>query len=383
MCVATMPAMALAAVDVPCAWAEERVIIGLGTDPAGPLATSDELLRKGAQMAVDDINSAGGIAGKLKIELQVKDIDPETAATVAQEMVSGGVKALLTPLDGNLAAAFARPGQQGRVPVIAACESQPDGTSGVGDFAFQIYPSDKLQASALAAFARDQGYLRAFILLSPETAATRQLPLYFADAFRKKGGVLAGQATVDAGQIDFSAAIDSIKAIDPAPDVLMTALIEPEFPILMSQLRGAGIPTPVLGSDGIDSPTTLALGGVAEGVAFSSSGLARPGNALEKMHEQYRSMHGGGASAEPDACAATAYEAVQLVAKAIEKAGSTDGTAIRDALLEIVDFEGVTGSRINLAGTDRVARRDVAIIRVHEGTKSLVRMQRVDPSDLP
>lgn len=378
-----MAAIALAEMDMTCARAEERVIFGLGIDTTGPLSTLDGLVRNGAQIAVDDINSAGGIAGKLKIELQVKDIHPETASTAAQELVSGGARALLTPLDGNLAAAFARAGQQGRVPVIAACESQPEGTSRIGDVAFQIYPSDKLQATALAAFARDQGYMRAFILLSPETAATRQLPLYFADAFRKKGGALVGQATVDAGQTDFGAAIDSIKVIDPPPDVLMSALIEPEFPILMSQLRGAGISTPVLGSDGIDSPTTLALGDVAEGVVFSASGLARPEDDLGKLHERYRSRHGGDASAEPGACAATAYEAVQLVAEAIETAGSTDGAAIREALLDIVGFEGVTGSRITLAGTDRVARRDVAIIRVHEGTKSLVRMQRIDPTDLP
>lgn len=381
-CVTCMAGMTLAAA-MTLARAEERIIIGLGVDPEGPLATSDALLRIGAQMAAEDINAAGGVYGGRTIDLRVKDISPETAAIAAQELVSGGAKALLTPLDGNLAAAFARPGQQARVPIIAACESQPDGTSKVGDFAFQIYPSDKLQAMALAAFARDQDFMRAFILLSSETTSTRQLPLYFADAFRKKGGALAGQATVEAGQIDFSTVIDSIKAIDPPPDVLMTALIEPEFPVLMSQLHGAGIAIQVLGSDGIDSPTTLALGDAAEGVVFSATGLARPGSDLEKLYEHYRSIDGGGSSVEPGACTATAYEAVQLVALAIERAGSTDSTAIRDALLQIVDFKGVTGARISLAGADRTAQRDVAIIRVHEGTKNLVRMQLVDPTELP
>lgn len=367
------------------AMAEETIVIGFGGGLTGYLAFYDGMVNNGLQMAIDEINAAGGIAGKYKIELQVKDVRSEApaSATAGAEFAAAGVSVMISPCDVDPAIAFSQPAQQAGIPIIAPCASTPTLASAVGDFMYQIYPSDNLQAAVLAKFAQEQGYKNAYILLSPDTPYTEKLPLYFAEAFQKLGGSLAAQGTYAFGQQDFSAEVTNIKGLDPQPDVIMTAAYEPDFPVFIKQLRAAGITTPVLGSDGIDSPTTLALGDVAEGVIYSTGGFPAPGTPMEKLYNDYVARFGGNVQTDVSPYAATAYETIKLIEAAVTKAGSADGAAIRDALNGIVDFQGITGSNITLEGQNRIALRDVTLIRVEKGAKTLVTTLRPDPASVP
>lgn len=365
--------------------AEDTIVIGFGGGLSGSLAFYDGLVRNGAQMAVDEINAAGGIAGKYKIDFRIKDVrsEPAEAAAAGRAFVAAGAKVVIAPCDLETAVAFGRPAQQARIPIVAPCASTPALAGAVGDFMVQIYPSDNLQGAALARFAHDQGYRTAYILQSPDTLSAQKLPLYFADAFGKMGGTLAGKTSYAAGQQEYGAVIAFIRNASPAPDVIMTAAAEPEFPLFLSQLRDAGVATPVLAGDAVDSPTTLALGSVAEGVVYTSAAYPTPGSALETFDRGYVARFGGDVQAEVTPYAATAYEAIKLIEAAVAKAGSTDGAAIRDALDGIVDFQGITGSRITLAGAHGIALRDVAVIRVENGRKTLVKMLRPEPGEVP
>jgi branched-chain amino acid transport system substrate-binding protein len=365
--------------------AADTIIIGFGGGLTGRLAYYDSQTRNGAQMAVDEINAAGGIARKYKIDFRVKDVRSEAAGstTAGKEFVAAGVKIMIAPCDRDLATAFSEPAQHKDIPVIAPCASTPTLAVEAGNSVFQIYPSDNLQAATLAKFAREQGHGTAYILMSADTAYGEKLPLYFTEAFEKMGGKVVSKDAYTMGQQNFSAATTNIKNLSPRPDVIMTSASEPEFPIFLSQLRAAGIDTPVLGSDAIDSPTTLALGDVAEGVVYAAAGYPADGDGLEKFYGDYVARFGGDAKTDVSPYAATAYESVKLIEAAVAKAGSTDGAAIRAALDGIVDFRGVTGSLITLAGTNRVAQRDVALIRIEKGAKTLVKMLRPDQADVP
>jgi len=365
--------------------ADDTIVIGFGGGLSGRLAYYDTLTRNGAQMAVDEINAAGGIAGKYKIDFQVKDARSETEASskAAYEFVPADAKVVIAPCDGELAVAFGRPAQQARIPIVAPCASTPGLATAVGSFMFQLYPADNLQGAALAKFARDQGYRSAYILQSPGSPYTQKLPLYFAQAFETMGGTLAGKSSYAFGQQDFVAAITDIKNAKPRPDVVMTAASEPEFPLFLSELRDAGVVTPVLATDAIDSPTTLALGDAADGVVYASAGYPTAGGALDRFDRDYVAKFGGDPQADVALYAATGYEAIELIAAAIGKAGSTDGAAIRDALDGIVDFKGVTGARITLAGGHGIALRDMALIRIEKGSKTLVTTLRPQAVDVP
>jgi branched-chain amino acid transport system substrate-binding protein len=365
--------------------ADETIVIGFGGGLTGALAFPDGLTRNGAQMAVDEINAAGGIAGKYKIDFQVKDVRSETSASAeaGRAFVAAGAKVVIAPCDLETAVAFSRPAQQAGIPIVAPCVSTPTLAAAVGDFMFQVYPSDNLQAAALAKFAREQGYGQAYVLQSSDTPYTVKLPTYFAEAFEKMGGTLAGKGSYAASQQDFGDIVADIRNLDPKPDVIMTAAYEPEFPIFLSQLRMAGVTTPVLGSDAIDSPTTLALGDIADGVVYTSAGYPLSGSALEKFYRDYVAKFGGDPQTDVAPYAATAYEAIKLIEAAVAKGGTTDGAGLRDTLNGITELPELTGSRLTLAGANRVALRDVMLVRVDKGAKTLVKMLRPEPADVP
>ncbi len=108
-----------------------------------------------------------------------------------------------------------------------------------------------------------------------------------------------------------------------------------------------------------------------------------PGSALEKFYRDYAAKFGGNAQTDVAPYAATAYETIKLIETAIAKAGTTDGAAIRDALNGINDFQGTTGSRITLAGANRIAVRAAMLIRVEKGAKAPIRMLRPEPAEIP
>jgi branched-chain amino acid transport system substrate-binding protein len=367
------------------AFADDAIVIGFGGGLTGRLAYYDRQTRNGAQMAVDEINAAGGIAGKYKIEFRVKDVRSQAGASAGagKEFVAAGAKVMIAPCDRDLAIAFSGPARQADIPVVVPCASTPTLLVEDGASVFQVYPSDNLQAAMLAKFARERGYGTAYVLMSPDTPYDQKLPLYFEAAFEKMGGKVVSEGSYILGQQDFDSQTSSIKNLSPPPDVIMTAASEPEFPIFISQLRAAGIDTPVLGSDAIDSPTTMALGDVAEGVVYTSAGYPAAGNGLEKFYGDYVAKFGGNAQTDVGPYAATAYESVKLIEAAVLKAESTDGAAIRGGLEGIADFRGITGSRITLAGANRIALRDVALIRIEKGRKTLVEMLRPSLAEVP
>ena len=146
-----------------------------------------------------------------------------------------------------------------------------------------------------------------------------KLPEYFATTFKNKGGEIVGEGTFSMGQQDFSAEVTKIKALKQQPDVIMTAAYEPDFPAFMRQLRGAGIKTPVLGSDGIDSPTTTGLGQLVDGVVFTTAGFASEGSPLAAFNVKYKAKFGQ----EPDTVyIANGYDLGKVIEAAVKKADS-------------------------------------------------------------
>jgi branched-chain amino acid transport system substrate-binding protein len=359
----------------------EDITIGLATAQTGGLAYADQPSLAGFKMAVDEINAAGGLGGKYKITLDVKDTRTDTAATVqaAQELVAAGVKVLITPCDADPSIAAGQISQPAQIPTLTFCGTTPTITDAVGDYMFGTYPADNGQAALLADFAVKKGYKTAYILKSPDSAYTLRLPEYFAEVFQKKGGTLAGEGTYTMGQQDFAAEVTKIKAMNPQPDVIMTAAYEPDFPAFLQQLRGAGVTAPVLGSDGIDSPTTTGLGAIANGIVHTTAGFPVEGSKLAAFYEKFKAATG---AAPETVYVATGYEIPYILDAAVKAAGSVDGPALRDALANLKDVEVLTG-KVTYAGTNRMPIRDITLVEIEEGKRKLVLTAMPDPADVP
>ena len=178
-------------------------------------------------------------------------------------------------------------------------------------------------------------------------------------------------------QQNFSSEVTKIKRITPQPEVIMTSAYEPDFPALIRQLRAAGITSQVIGSDGIDSPTTFSLGDAVEGLVFTTAGHAMPGNSLDKFNKKYEQTYGKESETVYNAIG---YDLAKVIEAAVLASGSTNGKDIRNAVAELENVQGATGT-ITYKGTQGMPLRQVALIRVKNGGRELIEMKS-PPADL-
>lgn len=347
----------------------ETLRIGAATAQTGGLAPYDAPVMEGVHIAVDEINAAGGIGGTTTIDLIEKDVRSDAAQTsiAVQELVDAGVSLLILPCDADPALAAIGIVSSAEIPAVSTCASSPTLPLVGGDYMFANFPGDNVQATVSAEWAWGQGMRSGYILYSPDTQYTT-MPLYFAEVFEKLGGTMLGQDTYSIGQQDFSAIVTRIASLPEQPDVIMTSAYEPDFPSFLKALRAAGVTSQVIGSDGIDSPTTFSLGDAAEGLVFTTAGYASPGSPLEAFDKKYEEVMGHPSETVFNA---VGYDLIKVVEAAQLAAGSIDPKALRDAMANLENVQGVT-STITYKGTDGMPVRQVSLIRVKDGGRELV-----------
>ncbi|MFC4311485.1 ABC transporter substrate-binding protein [Steroidobacter flavus] len=360
---------------------DSSIVIGVVTAQTGVLASYDQPSLAGFRMSIDEINARGGLGGKHPVKLLVRDTRSDTATTAAaaQELVDEGAKIMITPCDADPSIVAGQVTQPAGVPTLTFCGSSPILPGAVGDMMFTTYPTDNLQATALAKHAYESGLRKVYLLVSPDTTYTSGLPEYFGKVFTKLGGTVVGKGSFSMNQPDFSVAVTTIRNLKEQPDLIMTAAYEPDFPAFVRQLRAAGVTTPVFGADALGTPTIAGLGELANGVVFTSAGCATEGSKLEAFNQQFNKVTGHVPSS---AYEVNGYEIGLLLDAAVKAATSMTGTAIRDALDNLENFEAVTGT-ITYRGTRRIPVRSVALLR-YEGGKAQC-LQSVTPaaSEIP
>jgi branched-chain amino acid transport system substrate-binding protein len=364
----------------PLAYAQDKLVIGAAISKTGWDAPYDSPVMDGFAVAIDEINAAGGIAGKYKVEVITRDNRSDNAqnAIVTQDLVDQGVNMLLATCDSSMVHATAQIILDAKLPAISTCSSSPTLPMTGKGYIFANAVTDNVQGAAQAEYANSQGYKNAYLLRSPDIEYT-QMPLYFKEAFEKLGGKVIGESIYALNQPDFSAEVTKIKALDPQPDVIVTSAFEPDFPAFIRQLRGAGVKIPVVCGDGIDSPTTFALGDVVEGVVFTSSGFAAPGSPMAAYQDKYKAKYGKAPESIMDALG---YDLAKIIEAAVTKADSVEPEKIRAALADLENVQGATAV-ISYKGGNGTPTRPVNVLRIVDNKRTLVSQKAPDPAIIP
>ena len=326
-----------------------EIKIGINYELTGAVASYGESSVNGILMAFDEINAAGGINGMKIVPVQFDNkSEPAGATSLATRlMTQEGVVAVLGPAtSGNFMATI--PVAMGnKIPIISASATADKGITvddkgNVNEYVFRLCFNDSFQGVTMANFALNNiEATKAVIIQDNSSDYGKGLAENFKATFEAAGGTIVAHEGYVAKDKDFNAILTSIKGKDF--DVIFIPGYYQEAGLIIKQARDQGIDAPILGADGFDSPVLLELAGpeALNNVYFSNHYSSIDEDPLVKEFiEAYKEKNG----VEPNAFNALGYDLGKFIADAIERAGSVDPEAVKDALAATKGFVGVTGT---------------------------------------
>lgn len=308
---------------------EEPIKIGLSSPMTGEAASLGEAFAGGAQLAVKEINDAGGVNGR-KLELVVED----------DQCSSKGVNAItklveidkVTVIIGPLCSAAAGPGlpvaQKAGVPVIVV-GSAPHLTK-IGDYIFRDYPSDAFQGKFAAEYIFSTlGKKRAAVIYTNNDWGSG-IRGVFVERFRQLGGTVVSDEGIAQDIKDLRTVI--VKAKNENPDLIYFPAYPANGVAGLKQMKDLGVKVPIIGGDGFESEEIWSVP-EAEGLLYTVAKTDNP----EEFQKRVKDVTGK----DSNAYTPYSYDAVKLFAKIIARVG-TDRKAVRDALSQTVYEESVS-----------------------------------------
>lgn len=390
-CGGTAPAKAPAGADQPAVEApaadEEKIIIGTSMCLTGIQAPLDEPQLKGVQVAVDYLNKNGGILGK-PVELINLDgkSDPVTVGNVTIELIEKGADAIIAPSDFDFGGPASREAQKAGLVGISPCASSPlYGSDALGDLQFTMSMWNTTMGAAAAEYAYNElGYRTAYVVTDTFIDYTKSLSRYFIEAFEQMGGEVFAEDTYVQGDQDFSAQLARIKALKEEPDFLYISSYMPDLGMIIRTIREAGITTPIVGGDSYDDPGLFeALGSeIGNDITWTTHSWmtrdASPEMAL--FLDEYQAKF----NEEPEAMFTVAgWDVVMVLAQAMEKAGTTEGKALAQAMEEM-EFELLTGSlNWKTASEGHETDKEVCMVNLIDGQPNFLEWIRPEISLKP
>ncbi|MHC1692518.1 MAG: ABC transporter substrate-binding protein [Sphaerochaetaceae bacterium] len=288
--------------------------------------------------------------------------DKTEAVTAAQSLVSSGASVVLGSYGSGVSIAAGAIFADNKVPAIGASCTNPQVTLG-NDFYFRVCFLDPFQGTVMANYAWQEGAKKAAVITQLGDDYSSGLGNFFSKAYVALGGKVVSEQQFQTNTTDFKSILTNIKAANPdvifAPSSIATA------PLIIKQARELGITAKIMAGDTWENSSIIENAGAsAEGVVLSTFfDDADPATAeAAKFIKGFKTYLVENKQPEIiPAVSALGYDAYLVALKAIETAKSTNGAAIRDALVK-VEVEGVTGRIVFDVNGD--ADKNMAFIKV-------------------
>jgi branched-chain amino acid transport system substrate-binding protein len=342
---------------------ENKVRIGVFMSTTGTTANFGISSVNGIKMAAEEINAAGGINGK-QVELLVQDdrSDASEAATIVTKFVTQDmVHAVIGEVASSRSIAAAPIAQNAKIPMLTPSSTNPEVTK-KGDFIFRSCFIDPYQGAAIAQFAaKTLGAKSAAIMVDRKNDYSTGLEKVINETFAKFGGKIVATQSYQEGDQDFNAQLTSLKGANP--EVIFVPGYYNDVGLIAKQARDKGITVPLIGGDGWDSEQLYKIGGAALNGSYFTNHYSPfdTDPRVVKFVNAYKAKYGS----TPDALAATAYDAANIMFDAIKRSKSLNGPDIRDALAATQAFPGVTGTVT--FNQQRDAVKPIVMIEIKDG----------------
>lgn len=355
----------------------DTIKIGLVASVNGPLRPWGNDSVAGAQLAVQEINDAGGVGGR-KIELIVEDSNskPEEGKSAAEKLASQGVIGILGEVSSGITKQIKTVAIERGLPLIAIGATNPEITQNSNGLVFRVCYTDDVQGPVMAVFAyRDLGLRRIAVMTDNKQPYSQGLSKSFIERFRELGGTIVTEQFYETDQNQFSGQLTNVRALNP--DGIFMSGYFPEVGPMARQIRELGMKdVQLLGGDGWDS-TDLTTGGgdaIIGGFFCNHYNNAEDRPEVKNFLEKWRAANNGN---DPGTTmGALGYDAAALMIDALKRMHAANATFDSATLARFIDetegFKGVSGD-ITLKGRNGDPAKRALVVRVERDGQEFVR----------
>ena len=342
----------------------KEIVVGQYGSLTGAEATFGISTKNGIELATEELNGKGGVAG-MKIRMVVEDDQgkPEEAATAVSKIISQDRPvAVLGEVASTNSLAAAPLLQTNSIPMISPSSTNPKVTE-QGDFIFRVCFIDPFQGTAVAKFAyTSKGLRNVGILKDVKSDYSTGLAQFFTETFTGMGGTIASEEAYSKGDVDFKAQLTTLLAKNP--DAIFIPGYYTDVGLIARQARDLGFKGPFLGGDGWDSAELTKIGGEAIIGSYFTNHYAvdDPNPVVQGFIQKYDAKY----HEKPDGLAALGYDSAQVLYSAMaeiakdpkladalgdrssvpatEEGRKAARSALRDAIARTAGYVGVTGT---------------------------------------
>ncbi len=342
-------AMALTACGGGAAATQKQIKVAILAPLSGAQPTFGTSTRDGALLAIDEWNAKGGVLGAQIVPVvEDSQCKADAAVNAANKVINQDkVHYIVGEVCSSASIPVSEIADANKVVQISPTSTNPsvtvDANGNVKPYVFRACFIDPFQGTVGAKFAL--GTLKAktaFIMEDQSNDYVKGLATYFKQAFIAGGGKIVGDESYTGKDTDFSAIIAKISAAQP--DIVYLPDYYNVVNLVTAQAKQAGIKATFMGGDGWDSSsldTKSADGGYYTNHYSPDDPSPAVQNFLKAYGAKYKDDKGN--PEKPDALAALAYDATNILLTSIKNAGVDDSTKVRDAMAAI-NFTGVSGN---------------------------------------
>jgi branched-chain amino acid transport system substrate-binding protein len=330
-----------------------EVLIGGLWATSGAQAVYGDYFSSGAELAVDDINADGGIAGETKIKLEIQDTQalPEPAVTAFQKLVGQDVKMVLSSFSSQTLALMPI-AESRKIPVMNG-GAQSNALGDAGEFLLNTIPLIKNESEILAKYLVDEeDHTDAAVIYTSDDGG-RSARDGFVEAYEAVGGTVVAEESGTYQGTDYRSQLTKLR--NSGADVLMIGAFGQDTNNIVSQVREIGWDVPIANTSWAAIPDVLA-NKAAEGLILTSIPFTPEEGFVKRFEEKYGEK-------PTSSYIGNYYDAVtvfsEAYAKALEDDEDVTGEDIIAAVEEIGTFDSVYGSELTFE--DGVASRPINV----------------------
>lgn len=327
---------------------KESIKIGGIFDLTGGLADMGALIEKGATLAVEEINADGGVLGGSNLTLLSEDgaTSADTGFNAFKKLVEvNGVQVVVGPMISGAVLSIGPYAATSEVPLISPSATSPlIAVQTWKPWALRTCTGDQFQGEVIAGIIIDEGYNRTAIIVQ-NTPYGVGLEQVVTSELEDAGKVVVKSVEYDESKLDYLTELQAIK--DANPDVIVQVGYHTDSAVVYEQADSLGLDTiPWLVAEGVYGLQAATYPAAAAFMAKDNlRGCTLIPEAASPAYAAFVAAYKARWGVDPGVYCDTAYDAVKLIAKAIDRAGAYNGTAIKDALYVVgADYSGASGA---------------------------------------